>query len=107
MHTEMETLEKRLPALPDSEDVLAVARRVNWYKEPLDAIANTADFLAHLMTYGRPEDIETIRRYLGVDDFRRALEQAPPGIMDARSWNYWNLIVGRIPAPPMPKRKLS
>ena len=33
-----------------------------------------------------------------------ALEQAPPGIMDERSWAYWNAVTGRYPVPPMPRR---
>jgi hypothetical protein len=43
-------------------------------------------------------------RYVSLDDFREALEHAPPGIFDERSWNYWHLMTGRHPPPPMPKR---
>ena len=102
----MEKTNESLPKLPRDDEVLEVARRINWYKEPLDAIADTTDFLAHLMTYGRPEDIEIIRKFLTMDDFREALEHAPPGIMDARSWNYWNIVTGRVPVPPMPERHI-
>jgi hypothetical protein len=41
---------------------------------------------------------------LDLDDFREALEHAPPGIIDERSWAYWNTVIGRYPAPPMPRR---
>jgi hypothetical protein len=38
-------------------------------------------------------------------DSREALDKAPPGIIDPRSWAYWNLtIAGRYPPPPMPRR---
>jgi hypothetical protein len=38
-------------------------------------------------------------------DFREALDKAPPGIIDPRSWAYWNLVIaGRYPPPPMPVR---
>jgi hypothetical protein len=37
----------------------------------------------------------------------RHIEQAPPGIFDPRSWAYWNLKIGRYPAPPLPQRSFS
>lgn len=38
-------------------------------------------------------------------DFREALDRAPPGIIDPRSWACWNLVIaGRHPPPPMPRR---
>ena len=42
--------------------------------------------------------------YVQMEDFRDALEHAPPGIMDERSWAYWNVVTGRYPVPPMPRR---
>jgi hypothetical protein len=45
-----------------------------------------------------------IREYVSDEDFREALDRAPPGIIDPRSWAYWNSKMGRYPAPPMPKR---
>jgi hypothetical protein len=58
------------------------------------------------MTYGTAEEIDVVRQYADVDDLREALEHAPPGIMDERSWAYWNAIVGRYPTPPMPRRQI-
>jgi hypothetical protein len=63
-------------------------------------------FLTYLMTYGTAEEIEVVRRYLDLADFRVALEQAPPGIMDERSWAYWNVMTGRDPIPTMPQRAI-
>jgi hypothetical protein len=37
----------------------------------------------------------------------RALDRAPPGIIDPRSWAYWNSKMGRYPAPPLPKRRFG
>jgi hypothetical protein len=51
------------------------------------------------MTYGTLEDIAVVRRYLDLDDFQEALEHAPPGIIDKRSWAYWNVMFGRYPRP--------
>ncbi|HEY4213778.1 MAG TPA: hypothetical protein VGM84_20055 [Steroidobacteraceae bacterium] len=81
-----------------------MARRVVWFEEPEKALANPVRFLAYAMTYALHEDVRVIRRYLSDDDFREALDNAPPGIIDPRSWAYWNLKMGRFPAPPMPKR---
>ena len=56
------------------------------------------------MTYARHEDMSEIRKHVSDADLRDALEFAQPGIIDPRSWAYWNSKVGRYPAPPMPER---
>lgn len=43
---------------------------------------------------------DDLRAYVCDDDIREALDQAPPGIIDARSWAYWNSKMGRYPARP-------
>ena len=43
---------------------------------------------------------------LGDEDFRDALENAPPGVMDVRSWHYWHVVLGITPVPPFPKRRI-
>jgi len=90
--------------LPHTADLLAVAPRVVWFEPAEQALADPVRFLAYLMTYGTPEDIAVVRRYLQPDDFRKALERAPPGIIDKRSWAYWNVVFGHFPTPPMPRR---
>jgi hypothetical protein len=90
--------------LPCNGDLLSLAPRVIWFEPPERALADPVRFLAYVMTYGTPEDVAVVRRYVEPDDFRAALEQAPPGIMDERSWAYWNVMTGRYPVPPMPRR---
>ena len=90
--------------LPLNPDLLEVASHVMWFEPPGRALADPVRFLAYLMTYGTIEEIEVVRRYLDMDDFREALDRAPPGIIDPRSWAYWNLMAGRYPPPPMPRR---
>ena len=90
--------------LPLNPDLLEIAPRVMWFEPPERALADPIRFLAYLMTYGTIEEIEVVRRYLDMDDFREALDRAPPGIIDPRSWAYWNLMAGRYPPPPMPRR---
>jgi hypothetical protein len=93
-----------LKTLSRNPDLLAVARRVIWFEPPERALADPIRFLAYLMTYGTLDDVAVVRRYLDLTDFREALDQAPAGIIDERSWAYWNAVTGRYPAPPMPRR---
>ncbi len=92
---------KPLPATPE---LLNVARRVVWFKEPEKALADPVHFLAHAMTYGTAEDLKALKGIVDKDEFCEVLDKAPPGIFDARSWSYWNLKCGRRPAPPLPTR---
>jgi len=48
--------------------------------------------------------VAAVRRFASADDFREALEHAPPGIFRPAKWSYWNLAYGRTPMPAMPKR---
>jgi len=90
--------------LPCTPDLLGVATRVIWFEPPEQALANPIRFLAYVMTYATPDEVAVVRRYVDLDDVREALEHAPPGIIDERSWAYWNAIVGRYPPAPMPRR---
>ena len=91
-------------ALPMTPELLRVARRVIWFEEPERALADPHQFLAHVMVFGTIEDLKALHGVVGKDGYREVLEQAPPGIFDARSWAYWNLVCGRDPAPPLPVR---
>jgi hypothetical protein len=91
-------------AIPLTPETLAVARRIVWFEPPEQALSDPVRFMAYALTYARHEDMRVIRRYLSDDDLREALDLAPPGIIDARSWAYWNSKVGRYPAPPLPLR---
>ncbi len=93
--------------LPHSADLLAVAPRVIWFEPAEAALADPIRFLTYLMTYGTIEEIRLVMHHVELDDFREALEHAPPGVMDERSWSYWNMRLGRYPVPPMPQRKLG
>ncbi|MCU1237571.1 MAG: hypothetical protein JWP63_5538 [Candidatus Solibacter sp.] len=93
-----------MKALPPTPELLAVAERVVWFKPPAETLADPVHFLAHVMTYGTVEDLRAVRGVVGEREFLEALKDAPPGVFDARSWAYWNLKFGRVPAPPMPVR---
>ena len=90
---------------PVNEETLALARRLIWFEPPEQALASPVRLMAYLMAYGTAEDIAAAKRYAGEADFLEALDKAPPGIIDARSWSYWNTMAGRYPPPPLPVRK--
>jgi hypothetical protein len=93
--------------IPRTPEIDAVAGRVVWFEPPDKALADPIRFMAYLMAHATPDDLAVIGRYLSDDDYREALDKAPPGIIDPRSWAYWNAKFGRYPAPPMPRRKLA
>ena len=93
---------KPIPLTPETEPV---ARRIVWFESPEEALADPVRFMAYAMARATHEDMKVIRRYVDDADFLEALEKAPPGIIDLRSWAYWNSKMGRYPAPPPPTRQ--
>jgi hypothetical protein len=93
--------------LPATPQMLDIARSVIWFEPPEQALADPVRFLAYAMTYALPENMRAIRKYVSDDEFREALDHAPPGIIDPRSWAYWNSKMGRYPAPPRPVRRFG
>jgi len=94
-----------MKAIPVTPETLVVARRIIWFEPPDKALSDPVRFMAYAMTYALPEDMRFIRKYVSDDDFRDALDHAPPGIIDPRSWAYWNSKMGRYPPPPHPVRR--
>jgi hypothetical protein len=93
--------------LPSTPHILAIARKVIWFEPPEKALADPVRFMAYAMSYAVPEDMRAIRKHVSDDEFREALDRAPPGIIDPRSWAYWNSKMGRYPAPPRPVRRFG
>ncbi len=93
--------------LPTTPQTLGIARNVIWFESPEQALADPVRFMAYAMTYASPEDMRAIRKHVSDDEFREALDHAPPGIIDPRSWAYWNSKMGRYPAPPRPVRRFG
>jgi hypothetical protein len=93
-----------MKSLPETPELLNVARRVVWFREPHETLADPVHFLAHVMTYGTIEDLNALQGVVDMSDYREVLEHAPPGVFDKRSWAFWNLRCGFRPALPMPER---
>ena len=92
--------------LPATTELLRLAERVVWFKPPAAALRDPPHLVAHTLTFGTPDDVRTLRRQLSDAQLRAALERAPPGVFDARSWAYWNLMLDRSATPP-PQRRLG
>jgi hypothetical protein len=90
--------------IPVTPETAEVARRIIWFEEPEKALADPVRFMAYAMTYARHKDMKVIRQHVSDDEIRQSLDAAPPGIIDPRSWAYWNLKIGRFPPPPLRKR---
>jgi len=91
--------------IPLTPETRALAERLVWFEPAEAALADPIRFLAYAFARATHEDMSTLRGFLTDDDLREALDRAPPGIIDPRSWAYWNLVLGRYPAPPAPTRR--
>jgi len=87
--------------------LVTLARRLFWWKKPQDALADADRFLVQVMTFGTWQDVLEARRHFGEGAFRDALQHAPPGVFDARSWTYWHHALRLTPVPPLPSRKIA
>ncbi len=88
----------------ESSALDAIARKLFWW-EPSESSRNNPKRLAcQVMALGAWNDVVIARRVLGDTLFRDALREAPPGVFDPRSWNYWHLVFGNTPVPPLPVR---
>jgi hypothetical protein len=94
-----------MKSLPLTQDNIALAKRIIWFEAPQQALADPVRFLAYAFKYADIEDIGLLKESYGHEDLCNALINAPPGIIDARSWAYWNLVLRDLsPPPPMPTR---
>lgn len=91
--------------LPHTAALLAAARRIIWFKDPEDSLRSPVELMTYALRYATQEDMSLLLRHVGKEGLSETLDAALPGIVDARSWAYWNLKVGRR-APPLPVRRL-
>jgi hypothetical protein len=88
-------------------EIVALAPRIIWFEPAETSLKDPARFMAYAMRYASHEDMVIIRRHVSDQDFLAILDQTPPGIVDGRSWAYWNAVFDRFPTPPMPLRRLG
>jgi hypothetical protein len=95
---------KPIPLTPETE---ALAQRLVWFESAEETLADPIRFVAYAFARATHEDMKVLRSIVTDDDLREALDKAPPGIIDPRSWAYWNAIMGRYPTPPLPTRNFD
>ena len=95
-----------IPILPPTPAMLAIAKRVVWFKPPEETLQDPVFFLCHLMNYTDPADFIAVSEYATPEHFRYAIDRAPAGVFDARSWAYWKIQCGRKAVPPWPVRRI-
>lgn len=87
------------------EILRTLAARYVWWLSPEVTLARPHYLLCQLMTLGTEEDVRLAREHVGDAAFVQALQHAPPGVMDPKSWNYWHLFF-HLPKAPLPGRPL-
>lgn len=90
--------------LPPTPELVRVARRVIWFEDPATALSNPLRLMTYALRYATAEDMQLLLDHVGEEGLIETLDNAAPGIVDPRSWAYWNVRIGRYPAPPMPQR---
>lgn len=97
-----------MKSLPKTKALQQVAERVIWFEEPEEALENGNRFLAYAMRYGAAKDLKALEEEgITLAAMREALEKAPAGLFDARSWTYWTLKCGYEEVPPLPARRFE
>jgi hypothetical protein len=92
---------KEIPLTPETA---ALAQRLVWFESAEEALADPIRFMAYAFARATHDDMNILRSIVSENDLREALDKAPPGIIDARSWAYWNAMMDRYPTPPLPSR---
>jgi hypothetical protein len=77
-------------------------RYCNWWGQ---ASTNKEIGIGAVYKYGTHEQVKSVRKHLTDSDLLYVLDHAAPGVMDARSWSHWNMMLNRYPSPPMPQRR--
>ncbi len=90
---------------PYPTELLRVARKVVWYDAPERTLEDIPTFLAHLMVYGSPTDVKVVEQCIPLEEFRKALGDAPAGIFTQEAWIRWHKKLGIRPIPPLPRHR--
>jgi hypothetical protein len=83
-----------------------IAGRVVWWQDPETTLARPVEFVGRVMATGTLEEARDVERCFGRGALREALLKASPGVLDARAWNYWRLILGLDRRMPVPTRRV-
>ena len=65
-----------------------------WWQEPALTLAEPSKLLRQILRLGRPEDYVLAEQIWGEEALRRALIEAHPSEIDAKSEHFWRLRFG-------------
>ena len=91
--------------IPLKDETRALAECLVRFEPPVEALAVPVRFMAYAFARTTHEQMKILRAYVSEDHWKDALDNAPPGIIDPRSWAYWQSRAGRYPAAPLPTRQ--
>lgn len=97
-------LDRSRTAVSVTDELRLLATRVVGWKAPAEMLANETDVRCRVMARGTLQDINRIEDLFGATRLREAPSQAPPGVMDIRSWHSCHNRLGLGPAGPLPTR---
>lgn len=83
-----------------------IARRVCWWQPAEVTLQDVPVFLCRVMVFGTWADVCVVLNQYGKASFREALQSAPPGLFDRRSWHYWHHRLKVLPIPELPTRAI-
>jgi hypothetical protein len=90
---------------PPTPELLKLAQKLIWFQPPEESLADPIQLMTYAMTYACASEMNLLLLHAGMQGLEEAIDAQLPGIVDARSWAYWNHMVGRVP-PPLPTRRL-
>ena len=88
---------------PPARTRKALALRYVWWQSAEKTLAAPGTLLRQILRIGTAEDYVAACSYWGESALRRALESAPAGSLDERSWVFWHRHYG-LPARAFPRR---
>ena len=83
----------------------AFAKKYLWWCNADEALRDRDRLLRQLMKLGTFDDVGAARKLVTDQAFIDALQNAPAGALDPKSWNYWRLVF-RLSQEPPPQRAL-
>ena len=86
------------------EELKKITRSLVWWKSPEEV--DRLYLVRRIMDLGTPEMVRLARTRFGEAVMGEALATAGPGSFSERSWNYWHVVFGLRPTPPLPRRNI-
>ena len=92
---------------PNRHRAVSMAQKYVWWKPPAETLAEPVLLVAQIMTMGTLEDAQWMLSCTSNDELRAVLRDPPVGVINGRSWTYWQRRLNGDPIPPPPTRVFS